>query len=193
MVYMDKPFSAHTSKMLSIQDNLIKIARDQLQLSDSNRIGYYTSERTSFVPGSYVLVKYRTGKPPTRLHTVWKGPMRVISNILNSYTLKDLINHKDKIYHVTDLKVFNFDPTKTNTQDVARKDYLEFFIEKILNHRGNKNKSGQLEFLIQWLGYEESKNSWEPWKALRDTEKLHDYLRLQGMSKLIPKKFKNSL
>jgi len=145
---LEKPLSAHTSKMLSIQDNLIKIARDQLQLSDSNRIGYYTSERTSFVPGSYVLVKYRTGKPPTRLHTVWKGPMRVISNILNSYTLKDLINHKDKIYHVTDLKVFNFDPTKTNTQDVARKDYLEFFIEKILNHRGDKNKSGKLEFLI---------------------------------------------
>ena len=119
--------------------------------------------------------------------------MRVISNDFNNYTLRDLINHKDKIYHVTDLKVFNFDPTKTNTQDVARKDYLEFFIEKILTHRGDKNKSGQLEFLVQWLGYEESKNSWEPWKALRDTEKLHDYLRLHGMAKLIPKKFKNSL
>ena len=189
---LEKPLSAHTSKMLSIQDNLIKIARDQLQFSDRNRIGYYPVDRTAFAKDSYVLVKYRTGNPPTRLHTKWRGPMRVISNNFNNYTLRDLINHKDKIYHVTDLRVFHFDPIKTDTQDVARKDYLEYFIEEVLSHRGNVRYSSQLEFKIKWLGYEEDKNSWEPWKILRDTEKLHTYLRLHGLAKLIPKKFTNS-
>jgi hypothetical protein len=34
---------------------------------------------TEFLAGSYVLVKYRTGKPPTRAHTFWRAHL-VISN-----------------------------------------------------------------------------------------------------------------
>ena len=30
------------------------------------------------LPDSHVLIHYRTGLPPTRLHTDWEGPMRVI-------------------------------------------------------------------------------------------------------------------
>ena len=34
-----------------------------------------------YLPNSYVLLHYRTGLPPTRLHTNWKGPMRVIKGL----------------------------------------------------------------------------------------------------------------
>ena len=44
-----------------------------------------------YLPDSYVLVHYRTGLPPTRLHTNWKGPMRVIKGLNSRYTLLDLI------------------------------------------------------------------------------------------------------
>ena len=36
-------------------------------------------QHTDYLSGSYVLVHYRTGQPPSRLHTFWRGPMRVIS------------------------------------------------------------------------------------------------------------------
>ena len=40
-----------------------------------------------YLPNSYVLFHYRTGLPPTRLHTNSKGPMRVIKGLNSRYTL----------------------------------------------------------------------------------------------------------
>ena len=146
---------------------------------------------TQFLPGSYVLTKYRGGmkppKPPTRLHTFWKGPFRVISNDRSVYTLFDLVQNKEKQYHVTDLKVFNFDPLQVNPLDVARRDYLEFFVEKILSMTGNPKKVHTLFFNIKWLGYDETHNSLEPWANLKHLDILHKYLIDNNLSLLIPK------
>jgi hypothetical protein len=59
------------------------------------------------------------------------------------------------------MRPFHFDPSITDPLDIARRDYLEFF-EKILDHRGSQNVK-VLKFLIQWMGYDSSYNSWEPW------------------------------
>ena len=186
---LTRPLSLSAAKLLSLQDKLISIASDRLQLTDSQRLGYYSTERTEYAAGDYVLVAYRTGSAPTRLHTNKMGPMRVISNNLNTYVLLDLVNNKQKHYHITDLTPFIFDPSIVDPLDVARKDYLEFFIDKIIEHRGNTKRKKSLEFLIQWVGYDSSYNSWEPWNNFRDTECLHEYLRDKGLSNLIPKKF----
>jgi hypothetical protein len=102
------------------------------------QLGNYPSQRTEFAPRSYVLVKYREGAPPSRLHTMLKGPLRDIRSSESKYTLEDLITNKETDYHVTNIKPFHFDPLKTNPVHVARKDYLEFFIEAILKHTGTK-------------------------------------------------------
>jgi hypothetical protein len=39
-------------------------------------------------------------------------------------------------------------------------------------------------------GYDESSNSWEPYKALMHVDKLHDYLREHKMRALIPREHK---
>jgi hypothetical protein len=74
--------------------------------------------------------------------------------------------------------------------DIARRDYLEFFVEKILDMTGDVKKVSTLTFLVKWLGYDDTHNSWEPWKNVRDTAEVHVYLRANNMEKLIPKKFK---
>ena len=56
-----------------------------------------------YLPNSYVLVLYSTGLPQTRLHTFWRGPMRVIKGFDSRYTLLDLITGKEKDYHVSDM------------------------------------------------------------------------------------------
>ena len=96
---------------------------------------------TEFPHGSYVLVKYRQGSAPTRLHTQWKAPLKVLDNNKSEYLSYDLITHKEKPYHASDMKQFNFNPLTTDPLDIARKDYLEFFVEKVLGMTGEHQKS----------------------------------------------------
>ena len=124
------------------------------------------------------------------MHTLWRGPLRVISHDLAEYTLLDLITDKQIVYHMTQLKPFNFDPLVTNPTDIARRDYLEFFIEDILDMKGNISQYGSLQFKVKWLNYPHENNTWEPWKNLRKAEKLHQFLILKNLQHLIPREFR---
>ena len=90
----------------------------------------------AYQPNFYVLLHYRTGSPPTRLHTNWKGPMRVIKGLNSRYSLLDLITGKEKDYHVSDMKPFVFDSALVDPPDITRRDQMEFFIERTADHQG---------------------------------------------------------
>ena len=87
------------------------------------------------------------------------------------------------------MKEFHFHLGQIDPVDIARRDYLEYFVEGIISHEGNPKKLTSLSFLVKWLGYDASWNSWEPWANLRRTVPLHDYLRRHNMEKLIPQEF----
>ena len=116
--------------------------------------------------------------------------MRVVSGLNSRYVLLDLITGKEKVYHVSDMKPFVFDPAIVDPVDIARRDYMEFFIEKILEHRGNLKRKTDLQFLVKWLGYEDQNNSWEPYSELRDSEQLHQYLLENNLPHLVPTKYR---
>jgi Chromo (CHRromatin Organisation MOdifier) domain len=122
-----------------------------------------------------------------RTKGVWFGPMKVISNLLSEYVLLDLVTKKEKNIHVKRIKQFHFSPT-ADPLDIARRDYLEFFVEEILAHRGNVKKVSTLQFFVKWQGYPDSSNSWESWANLRLVTPLHEYLRSHQLSRLIPPK-----
>jgi hypothetical protein len=185
-----KTLSIHASKMLKMQDNLLKASAKELLRTDLlHQASKDTFEHKEFLPNSYVLVHHRSGAPPTRLHTFWRGPMRVISGNNSRYKLYDLITHKEHTFHTSDMKQFLFDSAITDPLDVARRDHMEFFVEQILDHRGNIKRRTTLEFYVKWLNYPDNENSWTPYSHLRDTDKLHEYLRSKNMKQLIPKKF----
>ena len=180
-----------SSKMLNIQNNLIKISKNILVESDKIHNSTNSSENTEFLTDSFVLVQQRSS-PETRLHTLWRGPMRVLHSSKGEYTLLDLTTNKEKKYHSTQIKQFKFNPMRTDPTDVARKDYLEFFIETILAHQGDPKKLSTLKFKVKWLTYNESHNSWEPWANLREMEILHQYLIQKNLRQLIPFKFQQN-
>ena len=87
------------------------------------------------------------------------------------------------------MKKFLYDPDHVDPVDVDRRDHMEFFVESIVSHRGNPNRS-TIEFLVKWRDYPESENSWEPYSNLRNNEILHDYLKLKNLHRLINKQYR---
>ena len=149
-----KSLSGYMSKLLSMQDNLLKASAAELLRTDTLRLTTKELHKhTVFLPDTYVLVHYRTGSPPTRLHTFWRGPMKVIEGRDSRYKLLDLITLKEKEFHVSDMKPFVFDAALTDPLDVARRDNMEYFIDKILEHRGNLKKKRKIRFLVSLIGY----------------------------------------
>ena len=176
--------------MLLIQEQLNSTAVTLLQEADAAHIARAGEPPTLFKVGSYVLVLYPKG-PPSRVHTIWQGPFKVVKFLKDQYTLLNLITKETRDIHSRRLKQFLFDPSSNSPTDTARRDYMEFFIEEIIAHRGLRSKPSQMTFLVKWLNYDENHNSWEPYKSLRRSNRLHDYLRENNMITVIPKEFRN--
>ena len=182
-----------SSDMINLQNKLVDIAQKRQIEQDEIFIQKRQQNAlvTQFRPNSFVLVQYPNSamgtRAPTKLHTHWKGPMRVISNKGAEYTLLDLVQNKNVTVHVTRLKEFEHDPARHNPLEIAAKDYEEDEVEKIIRHTGDPKRKSSMDFLVRWLGYDDSEDLWLPWSALRNNVALHTYLRDNNMEKLIPK------
>ncbi len=108
----------------------------------------------------------------------------------DKYSCQNLVTDEIEDYHVTRLREFCYDERYVDPRDIALRNREEFFVEKILAHHGDVGRLKTLAFHVKWRGFDESFNSWEPWKNLRETEMLHRYLILHGWQKLIPAKFR---
>ena len=144
-------------------------------MSGTERLMSPQNIHKEYQPDSYVLIHYRTGL--------------VIKGLKSRYTLLDLITGKEKDYHVSDMKPFVFDSALVDPLDIARRDQIEFFIEKISDHRGKLSHRKSLKFFVSWMRYGQSYDSWEPFANLRDSTHLHSYLREKNLIQLILSKF----
>ena len=149
--------------MYNIQDTLIAQAQTALHTMDEAHIATSPQDITVFPVDSYVLARYTT-QPPTRLRTLWRGPFQVESIHNSDYTLLDITTKKHKHLH---LKQFVINPNHTDPANVARRDYMVFFIESIIQHQGNSRRKTQMQFLVKWTDFDDSHNTWESWKIGR--------------------------
>ena len=184
------PASKIMSDMLLIQQQLNNMAENQLKSNDAIHVEVNIHPETIFEVGSFVLTLNPKG-PETRLHCRWLGPFKVVARDKSQYTLLNLITKKTRDVHASQIKTFRFNPSKRNPADIARRDYMEFFIEEIIAHSGNKSRPTQMKFHVKWLNYDVTHNTWEPWSYLRTTDQLIQYLRDNDMSSIIPKQFRD--
>ena len=182
--------STYIEDLISVQDKVLDSAVQALMTADDKHVASAKSA-TVFPIGTYVLYRY-TDRPPTRLHTTWHGPSRVTSYKGSEYVLANLVNHKERSVHIKNLKKFNYDSEVDVPADTARRDYMEFVVEKILKHSGDTKKPTAMSFHVKWLNYDDTHNSWKPWKSLRLCEALHDYFRDNKMKHFIPKNLEAS-
>ena len=172
--------------MLARQAELIQVAQQhQREKDDHHMASTDGTPITEYPLNSYVLVSYNV-RPPDKFTTRWQGPMQVINRQGSVYTVQNLITKKAEDVHISRLAPFRYSPKHTDPKKIAMHDEQEFLIETILSHRGSRHHKTKMEFLVKWTGFADTENSWEPWKALRDTDALHDYLRNNGMKTLLP-------
>jgi hypothetical protein len=191
-------------RMLSQQTTLLRIAAELQEQKDidhlrgSRPVHPSDTERvsalTEFPVNSYVLVQYPQTSyggslqgRPTKLHSYWKGPMRVVNQIGNKVVLQNLLTDKIEEHHATALKTFRHYPKFDEPFAIACKDDQSFVVEAIRMHSGDVNRKSTLDFLVKWAGLSDDYNRWIPWRELRNNPKLHSYLMDNGLRKLVPK------
>ena len=131
--------------------------------------------RKEYLSNSSVLVHYR---PPTRLHTNRKSPMK-----FPLYALRPR-NWQRKglpcVRHDAFWLWFYVSRSAWHCSTWSNGNF----------HRGKLSHQKSLHFFVSWMGYDESYDSWEPFANLRDSDHLHSYLREKNLTQLIPTKFR---
>ena len=140
---------------------------------------------------SYVLYTPPEGKNRPKAYMPNEGPYQVQNKLGDIYTLENLLTGKLFDTHISALRPFNYDPLRVVPKEVAIQNAQEFHIERILAHRGNRNRKTQMEFLVRWLGYSEEYDTWEPYRGLQDTEQLIAYFNANKFKTLVKKKHKS--
>jgi hypothetical protein len=191
--------SEFTQKMLSLQAAAIEIARENISKKEQYHLRNAVDNEEgvmNFPKDSYVLATYGRkddimNRPPSKLHTRWRGPFQVINISKDGYEyeVKNLASGALLYFHYTQLKPFIYEKELTDPRLIALQDEDMYIVEAILNHQGEKNKSKiykktTLRFLTKWVGFD--KPDWQPYKNLENNIILHNYLKKHKLEYLIP-------
>ncbi len=155
-------------KMFEAQRVLLDTTQRLQQQKDARHMEATTGVTTRFDVGSYVLISYNpqkmNAKPPTKLHPRLRGPYLVANVQGGKYSSQNLVTDEIEDYHVTRLREFCYDERYVDPRDIALRDRDEFYVEKILAHRGDMcqlvARLKTLAFHVIWRGFDESFNSW---------------------------------
>ena len=156
---------------------------------------------SEFPDGTYVLMSYPdgpsgTGQAKSKLLPRLQGPFQVVRHQATDYWLRNTVTHyeRKRPVHISRLKEFKFDPTRTSPMMVARFDTQEFVVQEVLKHRSDNNTMAKnsLSFLVRWAGYGSEFDTWEPWRNLAAVKALHRYLNKHGLDHMIHDQYRRS-
>ena len=124
-----------------------------------------------------------------------RGPYRVISHDRDDYIIRSLVTHKDMHIHVTLLRLFHYDPEKTDlvtVRDHQGENYIDFIRDHVVNPGGRLFFRRDMSFWVRWAGFGPESDTLEPYSGIRDSRQLHAYLLAHPDTRfrsMIPKKF----
>ncbi len=141
-------------------------AYDMSQLRRTRQNSLYNSRHKfpnlQFAPGEWVLLsKAGTKAEKDKIKPMWIGPYQVVSQTHEGvYEIKDLLD-KSVIAHTARLWPYapaEYIPSQAIT-NIFNQDKSQLHIKKFV---GCRYTSEGYELLVEWLGFDESENTWEP-------------------------------
>lgn len=165
----------YLDKLLSSQALILKVAQETQKKLDEKHLQERGEKRSKSKEGqrfdlnSFVLLSYPAGlggahRPPSKLHTRWQGPFKVVGIQGDQYSLLDLVTTRVSNHHKKDLAPFHLDVDLNDPVAIAARDHDEYIIQSIVEHQGDLNKKkSDLQFRVRWAGLDESRDTWESW------------------------------
>ena len=196
--------SEWANRMLAQQQTMFRLATDIQVKQDKEHMAKFGPPQEAFKDGDLVLAKYHSTSgvvqhkgPPNKLMPYLRGPYRVISHDRDDYIIRSLVTHKDMHIHVTLLRLFHYDPEKTDLVAVAVRDhqgenYIDFIRDHVVNPGGRLFFRRDMSFWVRWAGFGPESDTLEPYSGIRDSRQLHAYLLAHPDTRfrsMIPKKF----
>ena len=195
----DTPLKSYLSRAMEMQEHIIRIAL-QNQI-DTNMIHLNKKQLSSKQPhefqvGQYVIYNEpntftKTDARTDKLTSHYKGPFQITDVNSQRINVRNLLTQKIRSVHPAHIHPFIVDTNQVNLIDVAKQANQEYVVEKILKINGHQNNQGRyykrgLEFQVRWEVYDESEDSWEPYKELRFNTQFIKYCHNNGLRYLIP-------
>jgi hypothetical protein len=182
--------SDHVGRIVSAQNKLIAIARDNQLVSDSYHLQEPSPTKDVYPINSYVMFRPPSGGR-TKMQLPNAGPYIVVNISGDTYSIQDLLTNKVEDTHVHNLTDFKFDPSSgIDPVEVAARNAGVYVVNKILSHRGTPKKRLDMQFLVSWKGFSDKDNTWEPYANVRQTQAFVDYCTAHKLTSIISSKYK---
>ena len=150
-----------TNKLVDLQKQL-SLDIEFLSLRARKYYDRKRSEGPDFRKGDPVYLirrNVKTKRPSAKLDFTKLGPYE-IEEVLGKTNYRLKLPKSMRIHPVFHISLLEPAPKEAGTTQVEVEPDEEYEVEKVLRHR--KTASGQTEYLIRWLGYDNSEDSWEP-------------------------------
>ena len=178
---------------------LITSTQERASISDAlsamrSKLSYdgARSPPKSLALGDTVLVWYPTR--PSKLHSYWQGPYKVVSGIdpHGFYKVAEMQAHGGQAppIDVISHRLMYYDMTRTSFEEEAQRDLPpgEFIISSIINHRPSDTHAGEIEFQVKFLGLDTP--SWQGVRFLTGATFFKTYCQTHKISASSMKKQK---
>jgi Chromo (CHRromatin Organisation MOdifier) domain/Integrase p58, C-terminal domain len=162
--------------------------RSDAQQALERRIKPLVPPRT-FVPGNKVWLDarhLRVNAPSRKLAPRRYGPFKVLKQVSpvtyrlqlpSSMKIHDVF-HVDRLIPYTETEAYGETYPQPPPELIDGEE--EYEVESIITHR-NKGRTRKKQFLVKWLGYPASENSWVDEKDLHTPELLEEYRLASGL------------
>ena len=201
-----EPLNEYLSKLLSVQGTIIEIAQKTQLATSAEHIQRklvkgdqpYDLKVDDWVileiPNTFTSLDNRLDK----LSMHYRGPYLVKEIDGSAFLLKNLATNATFTANQAHLHPFNYESEYTDPAVVQRHVEQEFLVEEVLQHRGPRKANkhylrDKFEVLVQWTGYNEDSNTWEPFESMKDTTKFHEYLVKNKLKYLLTAEAKRKL
>jgi hypothetical protein len=174
IVGVDKLSTQRMSDIMEeLADQLETLHKDISQMTEQQRARHRHNASAkrraiNFGVGDYVLIARNVRKVNAKLYLTWRGPFQVVATERGYvFKVKDIITGEEIVVHGERMRFYSHDTLEVTEEIKAQKafDDTTWIVEKILDIRDD---NGVPSVLVQWRGFTEAENSWEPLQVIRE-------------------------